>query len=400
MQLCTVIRIAEQSFYKVKNMATRIKSNKIILEDRIFSGYVYFENDKITKVSEKELPFDKEYNMTDLFVSPGFIDIHTHGANGYDFINSENDVIEGCNFHLTHGTTSICPTISAAPIEKMERALEYVKRALSNDTLKSNIIGAHLEGPYLSKEQCGAQSPGFITPPLEADYKRIVNSYKDVIARWTYAPENDKNGEFCRFLTENSIVASAGHTNAEYSDMKTARDNGCSLITHLYSCTSTITRKQGFRYLGVIESAYLMDDLYVEIIADGKHLPPELISLILKIKGYDKVALITDSLSIAGTDKKHGFMIDTEYIIEDGVCKLTDRSAFAGSIATADVLIKTLTQDVGITLHDAVKMLTKVPAKIMRQNKGVLSSGKDADIIVFDDDITVKKAFVMGKEIF
>lgn len=381
-------------------MITRIKSNKIILEDRIFSGYVYFENDKITKVSEKELPFDKEYDMTDLFVSPGFIDIHTHGANGYDFINSENDVIEGCNFHLTHGTTSICPTISAAPIEKMERALEYVKRALSNDTLKSNIIGAHLEGPYLSKEQCGAQSPGFITPPLEADYKRIVNSYKDVIARWTYAPENDKNGEFCRFLTENSIVASAGHTNAEYSDMKTAKENGCSLITHLYSCTSTITRKQGFRYLGVIESAYLMDDLYVEIIADGKHLPPELISLILKIKGYDKVALITDSLSIAGTDKKHGFMIDTEYIIEDGVCKLTDRSAFAGSIATADVLIKTLTQDVGIMLHDAVKLLTKVPAKIMRQNKGVLSSGKDADIIVFDDDITVKKAFVMGNEIF
>lgn len=381
-------------------MVSRIKSNKIISEEKIISGYIYFENGKITEVSDKELPFDKEYDMTGLFVSPGFIDIHTHGGNGYDFINSENDVVEGCNFHLKHGTTSICPTISAAPIEKMEKALGYIKDALKNDKLKSNIIGAHLEGPYLSSEQCGAQSTSFITPPKESDYKRLVANHKDVIARWTYAPENDENGKFCKFLTDNGIVASAGHTNAKLSDMKTASENGCSLITHLYSCTSTVTRKQGFRYLGVIESAYLMDELYVEIIADGKHLPPELISLILKVKGSDKVALITDSLSITGTDKKHGFMIDTEYIIEDGVCKLMDRSAFAGSIATGDVLIKTLINEVGISLPEAIKMLTKVPAQIMKVNKGELLPGKDADIIVFDENIDSKKVFVMGKEVF
>ena len=378
-------------------MITRIKSNKIISGEKIISGYVYFENGKITEISQKELPFDTEYDMTDLYVSPGFIDIHTHGGNGYDFINSENDVIEGCNFHLKHGTTSICPTISAASIEKMEKALEYVKGTLQSKHLKPNIIGAHLEGPYLSKEQCGAQCPDFITSPQKDDYKRIVEVYKNVIARWTYAPENDENGEFCKFLTDNEIIASAGHTNAELSDMKTAVKNGCSLITHLYSCTSTVTRKQGFRYLGVIESAYLLDDLNVEIIADGKHLPPDLISLILKIKGSDKVALITDSLSVAGTDKKHGFMLDTEYIIEDGVCKLKDRSAFAGSIATADVLIKTLINEVGISLPEAVKMLAEVPARIMKLNKGKLEAGTDADIIVFDEEINIKQAFVMGK---
>lgn len=134
----------------------------------------------------------------------------------------------------------------------------------------------------------------------------MVEDYGKYIARWTYAPENDKNGEFCKYLTTNGIIASAGHTDATYEDMKVAINNGCNLITHLYSCTSTVTRDHGFRNLGVIETAFLRDELFVEIIADGKHLPPDLIKMIVKIKGIDKVALITDSLEIAGTDIKEG----------------------------------------------------------------------------------------------
>ena len=381
-------------------MITRIKSDKIIVGDEILSGYVYFEDGIILGVSREERHFDLEYDLTGLYVSPGFIDIHTHGGNGYDFISSERDVVEGANFHLLHGTTSICPTISAAPFEKMKRAVGYVKSAMNDPALRANVIGAHLEGPYLSAAQCGAQSTSFITAPDEDEYRELVISQGDAIARWTYAPENDNGGEFCRFITERGIVASAGHTNAEYSDMLIAEESGCGLITHLYSCTSTITRKQGFRHLGVIESAYLSDGLFVEIIADGKHLPPELISLIVKIKGSDRVALVSDSLSIAGTDVKHGFMVDTEYIIEDGVCKLMDRSAFAGSIATADLLVRTVTAEAGIPLTEAVKMMTKVPAKIMHLNKGELSEGMDADIIAFDENINVKKAFVCGREVF
>lgn len=381
-------------------MMKRIKSNKIILENEIVCGYVYFEDGKITEVSNRELEFDKEYDFTDKYVSPGFIDIHTHGANGGDFIKEEDDIINGCNFHLKHGTTSICPTLSAAPFSVMSKAVETISLAMKNENLKSNIIGAHLEGPYLSKEQCGAQSTDFITPPVKEDYESLVSNFSDAIARWTYAPENDEGGEFCKYLKNNNIVASAGHTNAKYDDMCIAMENGCNLITHLYSCTSTITRKQGFRSLGVIETAMLHDDMYVEIIADGKHLPPELIKLVLKVKGTDKVALVTDSLAIAGTDIKHGFMVDTEFIVEDGICKLADRSAFAGSVATADMLIRVMINEAGVSLTDAVKMMTKVPAEIMHLNKGSLDSGKDADIIVFDENINVSCAFVMGKEVF
>ena len=381
-------------------MITRIKSDRILGENGLLSGYVYMDGTAITQVSAQELPFDQEVDLTGYYISPGFIDMHTHGGAGHDFIDGEDAVVQGCNFHLTHGTTTILPTISAAAFPRMCHAVDGIAKAMKNPELKSNVVGAHLEGPYLSKIQCGGQNTAFITPPQKEDYVPLVQAYGHAIARWTYAPENDEGGKFCRFLMENGIVPSAGHTNAIYEDMLQAMDNGCKLITHLYSCTSTITRKQGFRQLGVLETAMLHDDMYAEIIADGRHLPPELIRLIIKIKGIDRIALITDSLSVAGTEAKSGCAIGYSYIIEDGVCKLADRSAFAGSIATADMLVRILIQEAGVSLSDAVHMITAVPAEIMHLNKGVLAPGKDADIVAFDENINIKTAFVMGKQAF
>ena len=196
------------------------------------------------------------------------------------------------------------------------------------------------------------------------------------------------------------IVTSAGHTNATYKDMKAALDAGCGLVTHLYSCTSTVTRDHGFRSLGVIESTFLEDGITAEIIADGKHLPPELIRMIYKIKGVDGIVAVTDSLSLAGTDVKSGRMSQTDFIIEDGVCKLLDRSAFAGSIATADVLLRVLTKEAGIPLCEAIKLITVNPARIMGlADKGEIAEGKDADIVVFDADVRIERVFVGGKAV-
>ena len=378
----------------------KIKSDKIIVGEDLFDGYVYADNGLIVEVSAADKPADESYDFTGKYVGAGFIDMHTHGAGGHAFMNSEvSDVVAGCNYHLAHGTTTIVPTISAGSFETMKTAVLHIDEAKKSGKAKGNILGAHLEGPYLSAKQCGAQCPAFITPPIKADYESLIEEYGASVIRWTYAPENDENGEFCKYLTDHGVVASAGHTDAKYPDMATAIDNGCNLITHLYSCTSTVTRDHGFRSLGVIESAYLRDELYVEIIADGKHLPPDLIKMIIKIKGTDKVALITDSLEIAGTDITEGVMSGTEFIVEDGVCKLKDRSAFAGSVATADVLIRTIVNECGFSVPTAVKMLTEVPAKILGINKGVLAAGKDADIIVFDDKICVSDLFVGGVKI-
>ena len=375
----------------------RIKSDKIVLEDRIFDGYVYFEDGVITDVTAEERPADQVLDMTGCYISPGFIDIHTHGGGGYRFEGSTEEIVNGCSFHLEHGTTSICPTVSAAPFASMAESARHIRAAMADPRVKGTILGVHMEGPYLSAKQAGAQCPTHITPPMEEDYLPFILENADVIARWTYAPENDTDQIFAKTLQEYGIVASAGHTDAIYDDMKRAFENGCALVTHLYSCTSTITRDHGFRRLGVIETAYLMEDMFVEIICDGKHLPPELIRLIYQIKGADRIALVTDSLALAGTEQTHGFMQDTEFIIEDGVCKLMDRSAFAGSIATADRLVRVAVKEAGISLPDAVKMMTLTPARIMGlRNKGAIAPGMDADLVVLDKDIRVQQVFAKG----
>ena len=377
----------------------RIKSKRIISHGKLLCGYIYYENGKIVALTDKDLPYDEEYDALECFVSPGFIDIHTHGGGGFPFEGEVDDIVNGVNFHLTHGTTSICPTISAAPIDDMRRSLENVREAMKCETLKANIIGAHLEGPYLSLAQTGAQAGACITLPNKNDYISIANEYKGTLARWTYAPECDEGAEFAECMRAAGVVTSAGHTNATYKDMKAALDAGCKLVTHLYSCTSTVTRDHGFRSLGVIESTFLEDGITAEIIADGKHLPPELIRMIYKIKGSDGIVAVTDSLSLAGTDVKVGRMSSTDFIIEDGVCKLLDRSAFAGSIATADVLLRVLTKEAGIPITEAIKLITENPAKAMGlSDKGLIEDGMDADFVVFDGDISVKAVFVGGQK--
>ena len=379
----------------------RIKSSRIITDGKIISGYVYLDGDKIIAITSDELHFDEEYDFGDSYVSAGFIDIHTHGGGGYPFEGSVDDIVGGVNFHLSHGTTSICPTVSAAPIADMCRSLGNVREAMSDERVLANIIGAHLEGPYLSLAQTGAQAGACITLPDKNEYESIVNEYSGALARWTYAPEHDEDGSFVRYMQNAGIVTSAGHTNAIYDDMKRALLCGCKLVTHLYSCTSTITRDHGFRRLGVIESAFLEDEIIAEIIADGKHLPPELLRMIYKIKGTDGLVAVTDSLSLAGTDVKCGRMTQTDFIIEDGVCKLLDRSAFAGSIATADVLLRVLTSEADIPIEDAIKLITVNPARVMNlKTKGSLKCGYDADITVFDADINVKAVFVGGRPVY
>ena len=375
----------------------RIKSDKIVLRDSVFEGYVYFAQGKIAEISKGEHPVDEEFDRTGYYVSPGWIDLHTHGGGGFRFDGDVEEVINACHFHLRHGTATLCPTVSAAPLSEMETAISRIGQAKKDPRLNCNIVGAHAEGPYLSKKQAGAQCPFFITPPIKEEYLTFLERQGKNLVRWTYAPENDADRAFTRILHSYGIKCSAGHTDATYEELLPAFKEGCNLVTHLYSCTSTVTRDHGFRHLGVIESAFLLDDMDVEIICDGKHLPPELIKLIYKIKGPQHIALITDSLSLAGTDQTHGFMQKTEYIIEDGVCKLMDRSAFAGSIATADRLVRVAVYDAKIPLIDAVRMITETPARIMNlSQKGILKEGFDADFVVFDEDIRVRDVFVGG----
>jgi N-acetylglucosamine-6-phosphate deacetylase len=378
----------------------RVRCDRILVPGGWFDGFLYIEGGKIAGVDKACRPADESIDLTGRYLTPGFIDIHTHGAGGHAFTESSaGDVAAGCAFHMRHGTTAIMPTVSAGPVERMEKALCDIREAARGGGALPVILGAHMEGPYLSPRQSGAQCPDFIKLPDRDEYTRIVREYGDCLARWTYAPETDPDGEFCRYIAGRGIIASAGHTDATYRDMQTAAVSGCSLVTHLYSCTSTVTRSGGFRIPGVIESAFLMDGLKVEIIADGKHLPPELIRLVLKIKGRDGVIAVTDSLEIAGTDVTSGVMSGTAFIVEDGVCKLPDRSAFAGSVATSDRLVRVLAFECGLELRDAVAAVTSVPAELLGLKKGRLEAGYDADAVAFDEGINITDVFVGGRKV-
>lgn len=386
-------------------MRKRLKSRRIVLPDGLFDGYVYIEDGKIAEVTKDELPCDETADFGDDYLAPGFIDLHVHGGAGYDFGKcTADEAVRAIRYHLSHGTTTILPTLAAAPIPEMTAALNRIKVCMEICSLRTggpeiHIPGVHLEGPYFSPNQCGAQNTDFLTEPKAEEYEKVLRDYQGVIKRWSYAPERDQAGMFCKALSDAGVIPSAGHTDAVYTDMQTAFENGCSLVTHLYSCTSTVTRRQGYRQLGVIETAYLNQEMNVELIADGSHLPPELIRMIFQIKGRERIALVTDALSVSGLDEKSGELNGVPYIVEDGVCKLPDRSAFAGSIATTDCLVRTCVQRVGLSVTDSVYMASAVPARLLGLKKGRIEAGYDADLVLFDEQVQVKRVYTKGEKV-
>lgn len=385
-------------------MKTFFYSDRIVTENGEISGVVAEEKGKILSVgkeAEKPQNGDLVYDFRGMILIPGLVEMHSHGAGGNAFTDSTpGEVAAGCDFLLSHGATSVLPTVTAGPFCRMADAARNIRTVMERHLSQANVIGVHLEGPYLSKKQAGAQCPDYITLPREEEYLPFLREMRGVLRRWDYAPENDPQGNFAKSLRAAGVLAAAAHTDAAYEEMLPSLANGLSLITHLYSCTSTVTRKGGFRSLGVIETAFLSDDLFVEIIADGKHLPKELIQMIVKIKGKEKTALITDSLAIAGTDIRAGTMSGTDFIVEDDVCKLKDRSAFAGSVATPERLLAVLTHACGFSLADAVYMASTTPANILSlPNKGRICAHADADLVILNENLSVDSVFVLGRKV-
>lgn len=390
-------------------MLILLKNANLILESEIRFGYLIVEDGAIKEVGfgshYPDAVYDRIFDLAGQYLAPGFVEIHTHGAGGADFMDgTTEDFITACTTHLQHGTTTILPTTVAASREETIRSIRAFREAKAQlDGKGPYLHGLHMEGPYLNKAMCGGIDPQYIRNPDPEEYEELLTIGKGAISRWTVAVEIDGAERFIKRLCEEGILPSVGHSNAEYSQVKKAFDWGVTHTTHLYSVMSTITRKSGFRYSGVLESAYCISDMTVEVIADGCHLPPELLEFVYRVKGADKVVLTCDSMRCAGQDLTESIIGSKEngqrVIIEDGVAKMPDRTAFAGSIATDDRLIRVMHKKVGIPLWDAVKMMTLTPARIigLDRTKGSISVGKDADLICFDSDIQIKGTMVCGK---
>ena len=375
-------------------MITRIKNGNVLLDGKFQKVDLFLDGKTIVSVGT-EIPFDRDVDVEGDYVTAGFIDLHCHGGGGADFSDGDVDgVLRAARVHLQHGTTTLFPTALSADFNTLERAVCAIEEAQKQLPM---LAGIHLEGPYFSPAQTGAQNGKVLRKPLAEEYQKILAKHK--IARWDYAPELDPDFRFLHALLAAGVIPSAAHTDATCAEMEAAAQQGCRLITHLYSCTSTIRREAGFRIAGVVEATYLRDDVCAELIADGCHLPHSLLRLAYKLKGADRLALVTDAMRAAGLEQTGAFDIGgVPCIVEDGVAKLLDRSAFAGSVATADRLVRTC-YAAGIPLADCVKMVTQTPAEIMGlHSKGCIAIGYDADIVIFDADIAVKKVFLQGEE--
>ncbi len=339
------------------------------------------------------------------YVAPGFIDIHVHGGGGYDFMDGTPEAfLAVAELHARYGTTAMVPTTLTAEKEDLLQTLDAYETANRINHRGAAFLGIHLEGPYFALSQRGAQDARYIRNPDPAEYEEIL-AYSSSIVRWSAAPELEGAIPFGRRLRAKDILAAVAHSDAVYEDELLAYENGYSLATHLYSAMSGVTRRNAFRYAGVIESAFLLD-MDVEIIADSVHLPAPLLKLVYKIKGADRTALITDAMRAAGMPEgestlgslKNGLTV----IVEDGVAKLPDRTAFAGSVATTSQLVRNMVQLADVSLLDAVRMASTTPARIMGVDarKGSLAPGKDADIVIFDDQLTVHATVVNGQLVY
>ncbi len=360
-------------------------------------GSVIVEDGKIAEVSNNSFVIEgaEVIDAKGCDIVPGGIEMHVHGGGGRDFMEGEEEAFRvAIDAHMQYGTTSIFPTLSSSTVPMIEKACETCTKLMAEPN--SPILGLHLEGPYFNPKQAGAQIPEWIKAPVKEEYEYLLEKWP-CLKRWDEAPELEGSHEFIKCCCKHGVLPSIGHTRAKYEEVAAANELGMTHATHFYNAMPVVYKNREFKETGTVESIFALENMTVEMIADGIHVPPVMLRMIYQIKGVERTALITDALACAASKDDTAF--DPRVVLEDGVCKLADRSALAGSIATMDRLVRTCVQQAGIPMEDACRMISETPAKIMGvyDRKGSLEKGKDADIIFFDKAQELTFVMQMGR---
>lgn len=376
-----------------------LKNVNAVFENEIKKCNVLIDGEKIAKITQSDIADSEIIDCDNLYLSPGFIDLHVHGGGGYSFMDKDPEKIKKAAFaHALHGTTGILPTMLSSPEEILMDCADRIEDVSQNFT-DSNILGVHFEGPHLSPAMSGAQSDDAIFPVNINSPLLSVENLKMI----TMAPELQNAHTLAKRFEENRVTVAVGHTNATFEETEEAADNGFSDFTHIYNA-STSTHKEGaFRVAGAVESALTNDKYTVQVIGDLRHLPLGLIRLIYKCKGADKAYFITDGLEFSAADLADGERViqlnGVPAVFKDGVMMTGDLSRLAGSASSMDTILRNAVKSVGIPLTDAVKMVSSTPAKVIGIDgqKGFIKENYDADLVLFDEDINIKKVMVNGK---
>lgn len=383
--------------HKGTTMKLQISGGKILTANGwLAGGSIFCEEGRITEISEGITPREG-YTIVDarnFIVGPGGIDMHLHGGNGRDFMECSEEAFRTViDTHMRHGTTALFPTLASSSNKMIREAAEVCSILMKEKD--SPVMGLHLEGPYLNIKKCGGQWPEMIRSANPEEYIPLLDHFS-CIRRWDASPELPEAMEFARECRKRGVLVGMAHTEADYGVVEKALKAGFTHATHFYNAMTGVHNEREFKHEGTIESIYLMDDISVELIVDGIHVPPVLLRLVHKVKGPERISLITDA--IASTASTSGEVFDKNTIIEDGVCKLADRSALAGSIATMDRLVETMINKCHMSWEDTFAMTSTTTARLMQidHRKGSISVGKDADICIYTEDASLKYVIQAG----
>ncbi|MHB8579229.1 MAG: N-acetylglucosamine-6-phosphate deacetylase [Ignavibacteriaceae bacterium] len=385
-----------------------IQNGKCITTIRIIEDCVVaVEGERIIYVGHKSkysIPSNaKVIDAGGRFISPGFIDIQINGGGGSDTLDGTPEAFKQIiNYHLKHGVTNLLLTLVSSPIEKSIEVLNSIRKFKLKETLGTFILGAHIEGPYISPLQLGAHSPKYLRFADIKDYKKYFD-YFDIIKIMTEAPEIPGVLDLCSELVQHGIIASIGHSNATFEETVKAIEAGFSMITHIYSVMSSVRRIGLNKVAGVLEAALLFDDLWVEMIGDGLHVPEPLFRLAVKNKCVNKIILSSDAIRAAGMKDGSYFLGDFEdghkIIVEEGIAMTADKILYAGSTSSMDKCVSNAIRLGGLNLKDAVTMATINPARLLKLDNeiGSITKGKKANLILFNDNIDVSLVIQEGK---
>lgn len=345
--------------------------------------------------------YDNIIDGNNHYLVPGYIDIHTHGGYGHDVMEGTIDAIKNISdFHLENGTTTYIPTTLTADIPTTLTALSNVRNF--NDNTTARRFGVHLEGPFLSKKAPGAHPPYLILEPNEENTKWVFEN-KDIVSRVTVAPDTNCADIFAKKCSENGIQVSIGHDASIDDEIYKMIENGASSVTHMYNCTSRPSRRTTpHKHLGLTEVGLIEDELICEVIADNRHVPNKLFSMIYRLKGADKIALVSDSLAIAGRENEEMYLGSGEskqrIVVEEGVAVIKELNTYAGSVTPIGKQVQNLHNNLGICLEDCITMATTTPCKLMNIcDRGEISIGKLADFNIIDDKANIIHTILNGK---
>ena len=370
-----------------------IKNAKVILYDKIIESNLLIEDNKIKSITD-HLPENIEIlDVKGLYVSPGFIDLHTHGRGGQDTMNATFDALETISkYTLDTGVTSFLATTMTMPCEDIKKAVDNVAKYKDKVT-GAKILGVHLEGPFFSKKYKGAQPESAMILPTIDNYLSFVKDHQDIIRKISLAPELEHSDELINYLKDKNTVVSVGHTDATYEQADHAYKIGATSATHTFNAMTPLTH----RAPGVVGATMLNDHVYAELICDGLHVSYPAIQTLIKMKGADHITIVTDSLEAAGLPAGKYQLAGVPIFVVDGACHL-ENGTLAGSIAGMNDEIRNFVNHCGVNLVDAVKMASTNAAKSINEPLlGEIKEGNIADLVVFDDSINIKHVILNGK---